>query len=139
MRRNSRIVAAAAGALGIAGLAGVAVSSAGEVMRQPLTCTSADAVRLPPLAASTVTLGAYTGVAYYTAETSGHQVVATVAPGEGGAPIRFVSTLADGQHVLLSVPQAVGLPALEVEFQRCGEAMHVRGPASLPPAVAVAQ
>jgi hypothetical protein len=96
-------------------------------------------VNLAPLAASSVMLGAYTGVAYYTAEAAGYQVVATVAAGEAGVPIRFVSTLADGQNVMLSVPQAVGMPALEIEFHRCGDAVLVRGPASLAPAVAIVE
>ena len=91
------------------------------------------------MAASTVALGAYTGVAYYTAEAAGYQVVATVAPGEGSAPIRFVSTLADGQHAILSVPQAVGSPALEMEFHRCGDSVVVRGPANLLPAIAIVE
>jgi hypothetical protein len=134
-----QLFAAAIGALGIAGFAGVAISSADAQSALPASCMSADVVALTPLTASTIALGAYTGVAYYTAEAAGHQVVATVGPGEAGTPIRFVSTLADGQRVILSVPQAVGMPALEVEFQRCGDAVVVRGPANVPPAVAVVE
>jgi hypothetical protein len=126
------------GALGIVG-GTAAISSAEQAGPQPLSCTSPDAVSLAPLAANSITLGAYTGVAYYTVEDTGYQVVATVAPGEAGLPIRFVSTLADGQNVMLSVPQSLGSPALDVEFHRCGDAVLVRGPASLPPAIAVAQ
>ena len=129
-------VAAMAGALGIAGLATI---SSAETTPQSLTCTSADAVSITPVAAKTVTLGTYTGVAYYTVEDAGYQVVATVAPGEAGVPIRFVSTLVDGQRAVLSVPQAVGSPALEMEFQRCGEAVLVRAPASILPAVAIVE
>ena len=110
-----------------------------DAERQSLTCRSADAVSITPVAAKTITLGAYTGVAYYTVEDAGYQVVATVAPGEAGAPIRFVSTLADGQTVILSVPQAIGSPALEMEFQRCGEAVLVRDAASIPPAMAIVE
>ena len=140
MSRNYQATTAAViGALSIATIAGVATSSAEEVTQQPLTCKSADVVGLAPLAASTVALGAYTGVAYYTAEAAGYQVVATVAPGEAGAPIRFVSTLADGQGAILSVPQAVGSPALEVEFHRCGDAVLIRSPVSIPPAVAIVE
>ena len=139
MSNKLHVIAAAVGALGIVGGAGVAVSFADEATSQPLTCTSADAVRLAPLAASTITLGSYIGVAYYTAEAAGHQVVATVSPGEAGVPIRFVSTLADGQGAILSVPQAVGSPALEVEFQRCGDAVVVRSPTSTAPAIAVVE
>ena len=126
------------GALTFSGLAAVTMSSAEEAAPQPLSCMSADVVGLAPMAASTVALGAYTGVAYYTVEDTGYQVVATVAAGEAGPPIRFVSTLADGQNATLSVPQAVGSPALEMEFQRCGDAVVVRSPPSLP-AVAIVQ
>jgi hypothetical protein len=130
---------AVVGALAILGFSAVTISSAEESTAQPLSCMSADVVGLAPVAASTVTLGAYTGVAYYTVEDTGYQVVATVAAGEAGVPIRFVSTLADGQNAMLSVPQAAGSPALELEFQRCGDAVVVRSPTSPPPAVAIVQ
>ena len=136
MNTKLHMIAVAVAALGIAG---VAVSSAEETGSQPLTCTSASAVSLAPLAGSTLKLGGYTGVAYYTAETSGHQVVATIAPGGASAPIRFVSTLADGQNAILSVPQALGQPALEVEFQHCGDAVLVRGSSGLAPAIALVE
>ena len=108
MNKKLHVIAAAVGVLGLLGGTGVAVSFANEATSQPLTCTSADAVRLAPLAANSITLGTYTGVAYYTVDASGYQVAATVAPGDAGEPIRFVSTLADGQSATLSVPQAAG-------------------------------
>jgi hypothetical protein len=137
-RKLQNAMLAAVGALAISGFAAVTISPAEESTAQPLSCISADVVGLAPVAASTVALGAYTGVAYYTVEDTGYQVVATVAAGEAGPPIRFVSTLADGQNATLSVPQAVGSPALEMEFQRCGDAVVVRSPPSLP-AVAIVQ
>ncbi len=139
MKCKFQVVAATIGALGIVGLAGVAISSAEAQSHQALSCMSADVVGLAPLAASTVALGTYTGVAYYTVEDTGYQVVATVAAGEAGVPIRFVSTLADGQNAILSVPQAAGSPALEMEFQRCGDAVVVRSPSSPSPAMAIVQ
>jgi hypothetical protein len=140
MTRNlQNTMLAAAGALAISGFAAVTISSAEQATAQPLSCASADAVSLAPVSASTVALGTYTGVAYYTVEDTGYQVVATVAAGEAGVPIRFVSTLADGQNAILSVPQAVGSPALEMEFQRCGDAVVVRSPTSPSPAIAVVQ
>ena len=49
MSRNLQgIMVAAMGALALSGLAGVTVSSAEEAARQPLSCTSADAVSLAP-------------------------------------------------------------------------------------------
>jgi len=138
-RKLQNTMLAAVGALAISGFAAVTISPAEEATAQPLSCTSADAVSLAPVSASTVALGTYTGVAYYTVEDTGYQVVATVAAGEAGVPIRFVSTLADGQNAILSVPQAVGLPALEMEFQRCGDAVVVRSPTSPSPTIAVVQ
>jgi hypothetical protein len=138
MRRTLQsTLLAGIGALAISGFAGVTVSSAQEGTKQPLSCGSADVVGLAAQAASTVALGAYTGVAYYTVETAGYQVVVTVAPGEAGPPIRFVSTLADGQNAILSVPQAAGSPALEMQFQRCGDAVVVGSPTSLAPVIAI--
>ena len=138
-RKMQNTTFAMVGALAISGFAVVTISPAEEATPQALSCTSADAVSLAALSASTVTLGTYTGVAYYTVEDTGYQVVATVSAGEAGVPIRFVSTLADGQNAMLSVPQAAGSPALEMEFQRCSNAMVMRSPASLPPAIAIAQ
>ena len=137
-RKLQSTMLAAVSALAISGFAAVTISPAEESTPQPLSCMSADVVGLAPVAASTVALGTYTGVAYYTVEDTGYQVVATVAAGEAGPPIRFVSTLADGQNAILSVPQAVGSPALEMEFQRCGDAVVVRSPTHLP-AVAIVQ
>ena len=128
-----------AGALSISGFAAVTISSAEQSAPQPLSCMSADVVGIAPLAASTVALGTYTGVAYYTVEDTGYRVVATVAVGDAGVPIRFISTLADGQNAILSVPQAAGSAALEMEFQRCGDAVVVRSPSSDSPAIAVVE
>ena len=139
MSNTLHIIAAAFGTLAVAAFTAGTMAFASDAAPQPLTCTAADSVSITPMAAKTVALGAYTGVAYYTVEDAGYQVVATVAPGEAGAPIRFVSTLADGQRAALSVPQAVGSPALEMEFQRCGEAVLVRAPASIHPAVAIVE
>ena len=101
MRYSLSLTMAAASVLAAGAFSAGTMASAAQTMPQPLTCTSADAVSLAPMGASTVALGAYTGVAYYTVEDAGYQVVATIAPGEDGAPIRFVSTLADGQKVVL--------------------------------------
>ena len=140
MTRNLQsTMLAAVGALAISGFAAVTISPAEEATAQPLSCMSADVVGLAPLAASTAALGTYTGVAYYTVEDTGYRVVATVAAGEAGVPIRFISTLADGQNAILSVPQAAGSPALEMEFQRCGNALVVRSPTGPSPAMAIAQ
>jgi hypothetical protein len=65
---------------------------------------TAHANSLRPIEAKSINLGDLSGVAYYTIEPDGFRVVTTLAQGEAGAPIRFVSVLAPGQRVLLSTP-----------------------------------
>src|ERR1700731_4394016 len=57
---------------------------------------------LKPLQGQVIDLGDLSGVAYYTVERDGFRVVTTLAQGEAGTPIRVVSVLAHGQHVVLS-------------------------------------
>jgi hypothetical protein len=51
-----------------------------------------------------------------------------MASGAEGTPIRFVSTLAPGDRVLISVPRGVGEPSLDVEVARDGEVLFVNEP-----------
>ena len=62
------------------------------------------------------------GVAYYTVEPDGFRVVTTLAQGDAGTPIRFVSVLAPGQRVVLSTPHQ----ANELEISRKGDNLIVR-------------
>ncbi len=80
----------------------------------------ADGVR--PIAARSIDLGEVSGVAYYTVERDGLRVVATLAQGLAGTPIRVVSVLAPGQHVAFSTPQQVGA----LEISRNGDSVLVR-------------
>jgi hypothetical protein len=64
----------------------------------------AQADELMPMQARSLALGEVTGVAYYTIPDEGYHVVATLAAGESGTPMRFVATLSAGQKVLMSVP-----------------------------------
>ena len=66
--------------------------------------TTAHADGLRPIEAKSIDLGEVSGVAYYTAEHDGFHVVATLAEGDAGTPIRVVSVLASGQRVVLSTP-----------------------------------
>uniref|UniRef100_UPI0019531E97 hypothetical protein n=2 Tax=Pseudomonadota TaxID=1224 RepID=UPI0019531E97 len=68
------------------------------------------------------------GVVYYTVEPDGYRVVTTLAQGEAGTPVRFVSVLAPGQRALLSTPNERGA----LEISRNGEGLTVRtsGPVS---------
>ena len=68
---------------------------------------AAHANGLRPIEGHSINLGEVSGVAYYTVEPDGFRVVATLAQGEAGTPIRVVSVLAPGQSVILSTPNQV--------------------------------
>jgi len=80
---------------------------------------------LAPMSGHSIYLGDFTGVVYYTAEQDGYHVIATVASGAESTPIRFISTLAPGQRVVISVPQGMGEPSVDIELARDGEALRV--------------
>ena len=77
---------------------------------------------LRPMAGKSIDLGGVSGIAYYTVEHDGFHVVATLAQGEAGTPIRVVSVLAPGQRVVLSTPQQ----ADAIEISRKGDSVLVR-------------
>jgi hypothetical protein len=83
---------------------------------------AARADSLGPIEGRSIDLGGISGIAYYTVERDGFHVVATLAQGEAGTPIRIVSVLADGQRVVLSTPQQAG----EIEISRNGGSVFVR-------------
>jgi hypothetical protein len=84
--------------------------------------TAARAEGLRPMAGKSIDLGEISGIAYYTVERDGFHVVATLAQGEAGTPIRVVSVLAPGQRVVLSTPQQ----ADAIEISRNGDSVLVR-------------
>ena len=85
-----------------------------------LAAAHADGLR--PMEGKSIDLGEISGIAYYTVERDGFHVVATLAQGEAGAPIRVVSVLAPGQRVVLSTPQQAGA----LEISRKGDSVLVR-------------
>jgi hypothetical protein len=85
----------------------------------------AQAAEIGPMQARSIVLGQVTGVAYYTVAEDGYRVVATLAAGETGMPMRFIATLSAGQKVVLSVPQASDERAMEIEIARLGDAVFV--------------
>jgi hypothetical protein len=97
----------------------IAVVAAGAVQAE----------ELGPMQARSIALGDVTGVAYYTVGNDGYRVVATVAAGESGTPVRFVATLASGQKVTVSVPRPAETAPMELEFARLGDAVVVTGAA----------
>ena len=83
---------------------------------------AAHANGLRPIEGRSIDLGDVSGVAYYTVEPDGFRVVTTLAQGERGTPIRFVSVLAPGQRVVLSTPHQAG----GIEISRNGDSLFVR-------------
>jgi hypothetical protein len=75
-------------------------------------------VELKPIQAATIALDGVTGVAYYTIEPDGYRVVATVAAGYDGEPIRFEAVLTDGQKILMTVPGPENTKPSELEIAR---------------------
>ena len=86
---------------------------------------AAHAEGLRPTEGRSIDLGALSGVAYYTVERDGFRVVATLAEGEAGTPVRVEAVLAPGQSIVLSVPRAVGIPPNAVEIRRRGDEVLV--------------
>ena len=60
------------------------------------------------LQAESIDLGGFRGVVYYTTENGGYHVVATIAEGETGLPVRFEATLTETQKMTISVPGKLG-------------------------------
>ncbi|KQT50735.1 hypothetical protein ASG43_05505 [Aureimonas sp. Leaf454] len=85
---------------------------------------AAHAEDLAPLAGRTIELADASGTIYYTKEAAGFRVVATLSGSEGAAPVRFVTTLDDGQAMTVSVP-VEGQDAREIEITRTGEVLVV--------------
>jgi hypothetical protein len=77
-----------------------------------------------------IDLGEVSGVAYYTVEHDGFHVVATLAEGEGGTPVRLQAVLVPGQSVVLSAPRAAGLAPVAVTISREGDSLLVEEPAT---------
>ena len=85
-----------------------------------LGAARADGLR--PIQGKSIDLGGISGIAYYTVERDGFRVVATLAQGEAGTPVRVVSVLAPGQRVVLSTPQQAGA----IEISRKGDSVLIR-------------
>ena len=75
------------------------------------------AAELRPMQGTSLRLGELHGVAYYTVEGEGYNVVATLAS-PGGTPVRFESTLLPGQKIVVSMPGSAGAKAQAIEFWR---------------------
>ncbi len=86
----------------------------------------ASADSLKPAQAQRISLGAVSGIAYYTIERNGFRVVATLAQGEDAAPVRMETVLAPGQSIVLSSLHGLDLPSETVEISREADTVFVR-------------
>ena len=68
--------------------------------------------------AASIEIGGFQGVVYYTNEHDGYRVVATIAAGEAGPPVRFIATLAESQGMTISAPGEIGAHSQELEVLR---------------------
>ena len=89
---------------------------------------AAHADGLRPLEARSIDLGEMAGVAYYIVERDGFRVVAILAQGVTGAPVRFETVLAPGQSVVLSTPRDEGLVGNAIEISRRDDQVLVQEP-----------
>ena len=76
---------------------------------------------LSATAGETIDLGRFQGVVYFTSENDSYHVVATIADGEAGLPVRFSTTLAEDQSATISVPGKVGEAGYSFEISRSGD------------------
>jgi hypothetical protein len=86
---------------------------------------AAHAGELKPVLSQKIDLGGVSGVAYYTPERDGFHVVATLAEGRTGTPVRVHAVLVPGQSVVLSTPREAGAAPVAVEISRQGDKVLV--------------
>ena len=89
---------------------------------------AAQAAELAPVRAELVRFGPVSGIVYYTDDTGGYRVVATVSSGHDEPPIRFEAVLAPGQTMTLSTPREAGRDPETVEIARDADHVVVRAP-----------
>ena len=87
---------------------------------------TAHAGELKQIQPQDIDLGEVSGIAYYTVERDGFHLVATLAQGEAGTPVRVQAVLLSGQSVLLSTPRAAGLAPVLVKISRQGDSLFVQ-------------
>ena len=80
---------------------------------------------LQPIEGQSIHLGEVSGVAYYTVERDAFRLVATLAQGEAGTPVRIEAFLASGQSLVLSTPREAGTGSNAVEISRRGDQVLV--------------
>jgi hypothetical protein len=90
------------------------------------------------LQAESIDLGGFRGVVYYTSENGGYHVVATIAEGETGLPVRFEATLTETQKITISVPGKLGEMSRVLEMSGAHGKLVVANPQPPINAIAIA-
>src|SRR4029453_12141594 len=78
--------------------------------------------------ATSINLEPFQGIMYYTNASDGYHLVATIAEGETGLPVRFEATLAEAQKVTISVAGKVGEKSRSFEISRVGDKLTIVEP-----------
>ncbi len=97
------------------------------------------AAEIGEIQGSSIDLGGFRGVVYYTSEDSGYHVVTTISEGENGLPVRFEATLLEGQKIIVSVPGKLGEPGHAFEMKRSNSKLIVGPSPSASKTLVIAQ
>jgi hypothetical protein len=100
--------------------------------------TPAHAGELYPMEASSISVGGFRGIVYYTENREGYRVTATMADGEKGLPIRFEATITEGQKLTITVPRSLGELSHVVELRRVDGKLVIAPPQPVPEELAAA-
>jgi hypothetical protein len=104
-----------------------------------LAVSPALAGELYPMEATSISLGGFRGIVYYTNEKEGYHVTATMAEGESGLPVRFEATITEGQKLTITVPRRLGEQSYMVELLRVdGKLVIAPPPQPIPKELAAA-
>jgi hypothetical protein len=90
-----------------------------------VTASPLHAAELSVMAGQSIDLGRFHGVVHFTNEDDVYRVVATIADGEAGSPLRFSATLADDQSATISVPGKLGETGYRIEISRSGDKLII--------------
>jgi hypothetical protein len=90
-----------------------------------LTLTPVHAGEITDLQAESIDIGDFHGIVFYTGENDGYRVVATIAQGETGLPVRFEATLIEAQKITITVPGKLGEISQAIELTRVGSKLVV--------------
>ena len=85
-----------------------------------LIAGSASADELTSIQGGSIDLGTYQGVVYYVEEGDDFNVVTTLASADSGMPLRFVVTLSEDEHFLITAPGEMGDNDRPVDIFRSG-------------------